>query len=105
MSDILKGNIQLLRKSKAATEWTKDRRIGKFLISRLLIEDGTAFDILNSVLGVRAEMFYHNDSVEYIAFGPDFDVLSEGETAPYYTVLCTCHSDGSESWEWQKADD
>ena len=65
------------------------RRLGKFIISTSLIEDspGTVFEILSTVIVVRAEMRWDIDAIEYIGISHSFECLPCGRKVPEYEAM------------------
>ena len=65
-----------------------DRRIGRFALSRLIVErdQETARAIMGRCIVLRCEMMYHMNALEYIAMSPDFDEIEQGMIAPEYDV-------------------
>ncbi len=65
-----------------------NRRIGRFAMSRQLVERDE--EIARAVMGrcvvVRCEMMYMDNTLEYVAISPDFDVVPEGTVVPEYEV-------------------
>jgi len=66
-----------------------DRRIGRFTMSRLLVERDpeTARRVMGCCIVVRCEMMYDRDVFEYIALSSDFDECQEGQMMPVYDVI------------------
>jgi hypothetical protein len=66
-----------------------DKRIGRFEMSRELIERDpeTARAIMGRCIVVRCEMMYEHDTLEYVALSPDFDEVQQGMIAPEYDVI------------------
>lgn len=64
------------------------RRLGKFSISWVLIDDNPQVvrQLLSKMIIVRAETLYHDRSIEYIAMCDDFDVIPEGMIVPQYDI-------------------
>jgi len=64
-------------------------RVGKFYISRQLIEDNPTLvkEILSTTIVVRAEMLYESDVVSYVGLSHLFDPTPLGATAPYYKPI------------------
>jgi hypothetical protein len=70
------------------TQTNENRRVGRFEISRKLIEDRP--DIIRTIMGrcivIRCETIYYTDAIEYTALSPDFDEVPEGRTIPRYVI-------------------
>jgi hypothetical protein len=70
------------------TQMNENRRVGRFEISRKLIEDRP--DIVRSIMGrcivIRCETIYYTDAIEYTALSPDFNEVPEGRTIPRYVI-------------------
>jgi len=79
----------------------RTRRIGRFAISRELVErdQEIARKIMGRCIIVRCEMMYHADSLEYMAMSPDFDEIDQGMIAPEYEVHI---SEGGERIEFKR---
>lgn len=67
------------------------RRVGKFSISRDMIENGPELvkQILGKCVVVRAEMMFDRDAIEYIAFCDEFDEVYLGSRPPSYAIECS----------------
>ena len=65
------------------------RRLGKFYIDTALIESspGTVFEILSTVIVVRAEMRWDMDAIEYIGISHSFECLPCGRRVPEYKAI------------------
>lgn len=65
------------------------RRIGKFSISRRLIEDApdTCLLVMAKVIVIRAEMLFESNSVEYVALSQLFDEVPQDCESPTYRVM------------------
>jgi len=77
-------------------EFTRANK-GKFYVAAHLLESepSVVLAVLEGMVIVRAEMLYHNDKVEYFAFGPMFDELPKGATVPEYRCYLTVDDDGA----------
>lgn len=66
-----------------------DNRIGRFSISRQMIErdPATVRAVMGRCIIVRCEMLYAFDHLEYMAISPDFYEVEEGSVIPEYAVL------------------
>lgn len=65
------------------------RRLGKFSIRTSLIEDtpGTVFEILSTVIVVRAEMRWDIGAIEYTGISHSFECLPCGRVVPEYEAM------------------
>lgn len=77
---------------------TANRRMGCFKIARTLIDDcpEDALTALDGCIVLRAEMLAYDDSIEYYAIHPDFDVVPLGEAISVYLPVI---SGGKRRWE------
>jgi hypothetical protein len=77
----------------------KSRKMGKFTVGREIIDDHA--DVVKSIMGtlivVRAEFLFAEDSVEYVAVCDDFDEFNEGEVLPTYDVVVDSE-EGTITW-------
>lgn len=70
-----------------------ERRIGKFFVSRDLIWNNS--DLFQQLMELgkfiilRAESLDYQGTYEYVALSPIFDVLSEGQAVPEYSIKVT----------------
>ena len=71
------------------------RRFGKFSLSLELLEcyPAEALDILQHCIIFRAEVMYHQDTIEYEAWCPLFDEVEEGCIMRKY-VFCVNRETG-----------
>jgi hypothetical protein len=65
------------------------RRIGKFLVSIEVIENGVLPSVMKDlgITIIRAESMYLNNSIEYIGVCPSFDIIHDGEFPPEYIII------------------
>lgn len=73
------------------------RQLGKFTISRYLIENDTEFisDVFSALklIPVRSELMFHNDTMEYIAISKYFREVPMGSEIPEYVFNFTRNRD------------
>ena len=68
-------------------EELKQRR-GMFKITRQLLEECDTqkmLELFGNFIILRAEHMFIDDSIEYQAYSPLFDILPEGAVTPWYT--------------------
>jgi len=68
-----------------------NKRYGRFSIDRRFIEDdpdkiSNMFSELKIIV-LRAEMLYHKDAIEYIAYSPFFDMVPDGYIPTEYNII------------------
>lgn len=83
----------------------KNRRIGKFRISRDLIEDSpqAVRELMGRCIVIQAMYSFAIDDVEYIALCDDFDEIDEGDFPLEYIALWRKYDDGPVTFgEWIK---
>jgi hypothetical protein len=84
---------------------TLPRRLGRFRVAWSLlssISPELLTGIFERTIVVRAESMYQYEAIDYVAYHPDFELLTEGEVIPLYE--CLFHStDRSATVEWRKA--
>jgi len=92
----------------------KDRRIGKFCISRALIELDIEYckNIFKGMFVLSADPSYSFDGIEYIGIHEEFDYIDEQFEAPRYKLnieyrTWTSPADGHQeripiSHEWER---
>ncbi len=68
-----------------------DRRIGKFRISRAIINDhpGDALAVLSECIVLRADVDWHSNSVEYVALSDKFEHVPSYLEPPFYEAQIT----------------
>lgn len=66
-----------------------ERNIGRFKIHKELIikNPAVAFTVLSTVIPVRAEYMFEDDSIHYTAISHSFTRVEEGRIAPEYRVV------------------
>ena len=74
------------------------RRMGCFKIAREIIDDRPedALAALDGCIVLRAEMLAYDNTIEYFAIHPDFDVVPLGEAVSVYVAVVT---GGKRRWE------
>lgn len=76
-----------------------ENRLGQFSIARAYILSPECFGFIQYLFGqvivIRAEMMFASDSVQYIGYSPEFDILPDGVEIPIYDL----------SLEQEKTDD
>jgi hypothetical protein len=79
--------LETLRK-KTNTSKIMSEQIGSFEINLEFIEKYPELvrAIMRCCIILRAELMYHNKSIEYVATSPEFDEISEGEFIPRYMI-------------------
>lgn len=67
----------------------KDRRIGRFIISRHMLETGLekVAEFTASMVVLRAEYLIDMDGIQYTAWSPSFDPVPNYCMAPNYDVV------------------
>lgn len=83
----------------------KDRRFGKFTVTRGIVESDDMFEIMRGVLIVRAELRYDLDAVEYVGACEHFGVVPHGVMPPEYVAEFKTSIDGDKrsiAVTWQK---
>lgn len=82
----------------------KDRRIGKFTISKHMIDECPlqVLAVMKDMIIIRAEFLYYSDEVEYVGIHPSFEVKPDGEVPRSYTADIKARSDGTvDSVKWR----
>lgn len=66
----------------------RERRVGRFQIAEWLVEQHPigCRRVMGTVFVMRCEFLFHLGVFEYAAWSEHFDVVSEGEEAPWYVV-------------------
>ena len=84
--------------------WRKERRIGRFIIPDMwmIVRPQTVFNIMTSVIVVRAESRYDVDGIDYIALGEHFDPVPNCEIAPNYLFKFSLDESRNETFSWIK---
>ena len=74
------------------------RQLGKFLLSAKYIKEhpGKALTLMTAIgaVVVRAEMLFHNESIEYTAISDRFGEVPEGQQTPHYDIGVTEDGNG-----------
>lgn len=81
-------------------------RVGTFYLSINLIEDNPKqitemFHVLEIVV-LRAEMLYHRDSIEYIAYSPFFEQKDQAATPTEYKIEINVNKFGNTEYGFKK---
>lgn len=74
--------------------------VGKFKLNRQIMceEPDMVAQLLSQGIVLRAEMLFHNDSIEYIMYSPTlFRELEEGEEVPEYGIQVGQYVDEDEN--------
>jgi len=76
------------------------RKLGRFSIPKELIDHDLAlvFTIMSTVIPVRAEYIFENNSIEYVGICHNFEFIPLGEIAPRYKPYI---ENGFVRWEKQ----
>jgi hypothetical protein len=83
----------------------RDRRIGRFSVSEVLIEQEPELfkkHIMAQMIVVRAEMVYMSRTIEYTSICDLFEELPQGYVPPEYSIWVTKGDDGEVSVEAKK---
>jgi len=80
--------------------YNTSRKLGKFSIPRELIDydPGLVFTIMSTVIPVRAEYMFENNSIEYVGICHNFEFMPLGEIVPRYKAYV---ENGFVRWEKQ----
>ena len=76
------------------------RQLGKFRLDVRHIEDhsDTLWQVMGTVVPIRAEFMYDSNCIEYIALSHSFPVVGLGSQIPWYRAII---KDGKVVWELQ----
>lgn len=76
-----------------------DRKLGKFKLAKevILKDPSLAFTILSTVIVIRAEYMFEDDSIHYTALNHNFDILGMGMIPPKY--IATVEHGTMVQWE------
>lgn len=80
----------------------RDMRLGRFKVSRQLLEDTDANllqRLSHNLKIISSERDFVRDCQEYIANHPDFDIVEMDQPIPEYVAI---FNKGSDSVEWRK---
>ena len=68
---------------------TKSRRLGKFMVTAVLIDDAPAIikKIMSKCVIVRCEYFWGPDYFEYMAISDEFEEVKPGGIIPAYEPM------------------
>lgn len=78
-------------------ELVKSGRIGKFAISFnvfMSLNVADCLKIMGHFVVIKAKYYSWYDKVEYVAYSPLFDCVSEGEEIPEYAIVVEFSDDG-----------
>ena len=76
------------------------KNLGRFKISRELIHGGNhkpIMQVFSNMIPLRTEYLYPSDQLEYIAYSPLFEEVSEGSGPIDYKITCTETRDDNEN--------